>query len=110
MNVLTHKYISLLGKECEITLKVKKDIPDMESYLYRFEVFMGDIIFGCDFTITDQKIKRYDLKENEIINICFDIIYGIVDDYIQEYCSMMIGKDNIIEYLVKQNDFGRIDM
>jgi hypothetical protein len=89
---------------------VKRDIPDMESYLYRFEVFMGDIIFGCDFTITDQKIKKYDLNENEIINICIDIIYEIVDDDIQEYCSFIIGKNKIIEYLIKQNDFGRIDM
>ncbi len=71
---------------------------------------MGDVIFSCDFTITDQKIKRYELKEDEIINMCFDIIYGIVDDDIQEYCSIGIGKNNIIEYLIKQNDYGRIGM
>ncbi|NVM03455.1 MAG: hypothetical protein HWN67_14095 [Candidatus Helarchaeota archaeon] len=105
----TQKYISQFGKEYEISFKVRRDIPDMESYLYRFQVFVEDNVFGCDFTITEQKIKRYSLSENEIINICFDLIREILDNQVEEYCSINIGKNGIIEYLIRQNDSGRIE-
>ena len=105
----TRKYISQFGKEYEISFKVRKCIPDMESYLYRFQVFMSDNVFGCDFTMTNQKIERYNLSENEIVDLCFDMIREVLDNQIEEYCSINIGKNDVIEYLVRQNDLGRIE-
>lgn len=103
------KYISQFGKEYEISFKVRKYIPDVESCLCRFQVFMSDDVFGCDFTITNQKIERYNLSENEIVDLCFDMIREILDKQIEEYCSINIGKNNVIEYLIRQNDLGRIE-
>ena len=70
---------------------------------------MSDDVFGCDFTITNQKIERYNLSENEIVDLCFDMIREILDKQIEEYCSINIGKNNVIEYLIRQNDLGRIE-
>jgi len=103
------KYISQFGKEYEISFKVRNYISDMGSYLYRFQVFMSDNVFGCDFSVTNQKIERYNLSENEIVDLCFDMIREVLDNQIEEYCSINIGKNDVIEYLVRQNDLGRIE-
>jgi len=107
--MLRKKYTSQFGKECEILFREKKDIPDMKSSFYRFEIFMRDSIFGCDFTISEQQIKKYNLDKDEIINICFDMVHEIVDEQIEKYCSVRIRKNDIIEYFIKQNDTNRIE-
>lgn len=98
------KYISQFGKEYDISFKVKKDIPDTKSYLYRFQVYIGDNAFGCDFIISSLKINKYKLIEIKIINICFNLIYKILNRQIEEYCSIRIGEKNIIEYLAVQDN------
>ena len=105
----TLKYISQFGKECEVSFKVRKNIPDMKSYLYRFQVLISNNVFGFDFTISCLKIEKYKLSENEIIDLCFEMIREILDNQIEEYCSINIGKNDIIEYLIRQDSLGRIE-
>ena len=94
------KYISKSDKEYEIVFKAKKNIPDIESYLYRFQIYIDDLAFSCDFTISDYKMKKFSLKESDAINICFDLIYKVLDEDIEEYCSIRIGEKNIVEYMM----------
>ncbi len=103
------KYISKLGKEYELSFKIIKDISDKESHLYRFQIYIGDNAFGCDFTISDYKVKKYELTETEIINICFDLIQKILDKHVEEYSSIRVGEENIIDFLAAYNKFERIN-
>ncbi len=93
------KYISQYGKEYKISFKIKKDIPDISSCLYRFQIYTGDNAFGCDFVISNQKTVSFNLSEKDIINICFGLIYKMLDLDNKEYCSVRIGEEKIIEYL-----------
>ena len=93
------RYTSIFNKECEIWFRTKRDIPDMESYLYRFQVYIEDNVFGYDFSITNESIKIYELVEEDIIDICFDMACKILDTPREEYCSVDISKRDIWDYL-----------
>ena len=105
----TKKFKSLYEKEYEIKFRERKNIPDMESRFYRFQIIKGNNAFGYDFTITDKKVKRYNLNENEIIIICFCLIGELLNSQIEEYCSVQVGKDDIVEYLKVTRNIERFD-
>ena len=103
------KYISLFEEEFEIWYRTKRTIPDMEAYLYRFQIYVEDNAFGYDFTISERNIERYKLNEDEIIDICFNLTCGVLDTPMEEYCSVQIGKNDIVEYLMSIDASDRVE-
>ena len=103
------KYISLNNKKYEITFRDKKTISDKGSFFYRFQIIRKDIVFGYDFTITNKKIIRYRLIEDDIIELCFRLVKEFLNKQIEGYCSIKISNNDIIQFLKETGNTDRID-
>ena len=92
-------YTDKNNSKYEIFTRFSRAVQDIECQLIRFQIYYKDSTYACDTLFPYRFIKKYSISEDQTEKICFQKVCRAIDNNIREYCSILIGKEDVEPYL-----------
>lgn len=95
MKLRENVYTSIKQKRYEIFTRFVRAVPDIGCQLYRFQIYFGETTFACDTFISYRLMEEFRMSESDAEQLCLRKLCLALDNNLNEYCSIIIGKNDL---------------
>ena len=81
-----------------ITFRVQRAICDKASQLLRFQMYTGNLTFGCDMVIEDRLIADNHLSAESLQRLCVQKICWLMGQGLSDYCVASVTEEDIVAF------------